>query len=88
MKQTSNKDTYSLFTMQHSKDVLNMSVDEAKVMLHNIVDTASATDANKANIKKSINTCTTIKQLSYMIANHVLAAGGGGHKTGDLRVLR
>lgn len=82
------KESHSVFAMPHSSDVLGMSHNDAKNHLHNIVDKSKATDSNKAKIKAAINNSRSSKDLSGMVANHVLAAGDKNNKTGSLKVIR
>lgn len=81
------KETHSVFTMQHSHDVASMPHDKGKAHLHNVVDASSASPENKTRIKHAINGTKNSRALSGLVANHVLAAGGGGHKTGSLKVI-
>ena len=82
------RDTRSVFTMSHSRDVLGMSHNDAKNHLHDIVDKSTAIDANKAKIKTAITNSRSSKDLSGMVANHILAAGDKNNKTGSLKVIR
>lgn len=82
------KESHSVFTMQHAHDVSSMSHHEGQAHLHKIVDASSATPDNKAKIKAAINNSKNPRHLSSMVANHVLAAGGAGHKPGSLKVLK
>lgn len=78
----------SVFTMQHANDVLGMNHADGKTHLNNIVDNSSATDKNKTKIKTAINSSKSPTALAHMVSNHFLAAGGGGTKTGELKVIR
>jgi hypothetical protein len=78
----------SVFTMQHANDVLGMNHADGKTHLNNIVDNSSANDKNKTKIKAAINSSKSPTALAHMVSNHFLAAGGGGTKTGELKVIR
>ena len=82
------KESRSVFSMDHANQVLSMNHADAKSHLHDAVDGSTATPANKAKIKAAIEGTKNVKQLSGLVANHVLAAGGGGTKTGELKVIR
>jgi hypothetical protein len=78
----------SVFDMKHSHDVLGMNHAEGKAHLHAVVDNSSATDKNKTKIKAAINGTKNPTALAGLVSNHILAAGGGGTKTGELKVIR
>lgn len=82
------KESHSVFSMEHAHKVLTMPHHEAKAHLHAVVDASSAKPENKTKIKAAINGSRGVKDLSSMVSNHVLAAGGGGSKTGELKVLK
>lgn len=82
------KESHSVFSMEHAHKVLTMPHNEAKAHLHAVVDASSAKPENKTKIKAAINGSRGVKDLSSMVSNHVLAAGGGGTKTGELKVLK
>lgn len=80
---------HSVFTMEHAHSVLAMPHDKAKEHLHSVVDASSATPANKSKIKSAITGSKSTKDLSHMVSNHVLAAGGKGiGKVGELKVIK
>ena len=81
------KESHSVFNMQHSHDVAKVSHPEGKKLLHDIVDASKAAPENKAKIKAAIEGTKNSRGLSGLVANHVLAAGGNGHKPGSLKVL-
>lgn len=83
-----NKQTHSVFTMEHAHAIEKMPHAEGKAHLHNIVDASSATPENKTKIKVAIDGSKSPRHLSSLVANHVLAAGGAGHKPGSLKVLK
>lgn len=82
------KESRSVFQMDHANKILDMNHADAKSHLHGLVDASNATAGNKAKIKSAIEGTKNVKQLSGLVANHVLAAGGGGTKTGELKVIR
>jgi hypothetical protein len=82
------KESRSVFSMSHANEVLSMKHEDAKKHLHSIVDGSTANAGNKAKIKAAINGSKNVKALSGLVANHILAAGGGGTKTGELKVIR
>jgi len=81
------KESHSVFLMAHSHDVLGMSHEDAKNHLHEAVNNSKAKDSNKTKIKAAINNSKGVKDLSQMVANHVLAAGGKDSKVGSLKVI-
>ena len=77
----------SVFSMDDAHAVLGMVHRDGKAHLHAAVDASSATSENKAKIKAAIENTKNAKGLSSLVSNHVLAAGGEGHKPGELKVL-
>lgn len=80
------KESNSVFQMSHAHDVEKMPHSEGKAMLHGVLQASSATPENKAKIAANINGTKNSRQLSNMVAQHILAAGDGSRKS--LRVLR
>lgn len=81
------KQSNSVFTMNHAHEVADMPHHEGKAHLHSLVESSTANPENKSKIKAAIDNSKNPRHLSSMVANHVLAAGGSGHKPGSLKVI-